>query len=66
MAVFQKAHSRGGRASYYDRLRDREGKQKERMYHAFSLSLVVFPTGESFWRLIVGPWAIAFGHKFKK
>lgn len=65
MATINKARGHGGASVFYDRLRNKDGKQKERMYHVFGLCRVVFPTGESFWRLIIGPWAIAFGYKGK-
>ena len=66
MAEFQKAHNRNGIVGFYDRHRNKDGKQTERMYHAFGLCRVVFPSGESFWRLIIGPYAVAFGFKGKR
>lgn len=59
--IVRKARRHGGQACYYSRVQ----KSKTRMYHAFGLCRVVAKDG-SYWRLIVGRWAIAFGFRAAK
>jgi hypothetical protein len=49
----------------HDRLRH-DGFGATRQYHAFGLVRVVCGTGESFWRLVIGKWALAFGYEKRK
>jgi hypothetical protein len=57
--VFKKAQGHGGKKVWYDRSRSRSTGQRWRKYHVLALSLVVCSEG-SLWRLVVGPWIIAF------
>lgn len=52
-----KAHGQMGRAAWFDRHR----KIQMRAYHLFSIRRMVWSEGHM-WLLIVGPWAIAWGH----
>jgi hypothetical protein len=63
--IVKKARGHGGRPVWYDRKKSKTG-HRTRQYHAFGLALVVSGTGESFWRMIVGRWAIAWGYKDRR
>lgn len=57
--VFRKADGHGGKKVWYDRCRSKSTGQRWRHYHVIELSRIVCSDG-SLWRLIIGPWAIAF------
>ncbi|CAH2910581.1 MAG: hypothetical protein CPSOU_1812 [uncultured Paraburkholderia sp.] len=57
--VFSKAKGHSGKKVWCDRSKSRSTGQCWRRYHVFALSLVVCGEG-SLWRLIIGPWVIAF------
>lgn len=56
--IFKIAKGHGGPRVWYERSR----KHNFRSYHVFSLSRLVSANG-SCWKLIVGPFALAFGFK---
>lgn len=60
--ITARAKGHGGARVFYDRQR----KHGTRTYHAFGLSRVVSHTGESYWRLIVGQWAICWGYEDRR
>jgi hypothetical protein len=51
---------------WYDTKHNKRDGYRTRLYHVFSLNHVVGSEGESFWRLIVGPWAFCWGYKYRK
>lgn len=59
--IVNKAHGHGGKKVWYDRKRDKRGT-RIRHYNVVTLSLMVSRYG-SCWRLIIGPWAFAFGFR---
>lgn len=59
--IIKKARGRGKQRCWYDRTR----KTRNRLYHVFGLSRIVMSDG-SCWRLIIGPWAFAFGFRGNK
>jgi hypothetical protein len=54
--IIVQAKEHGGARVFYDR----KVECTMRVYHAFGLAHVVTTDG-SYWRLILGPWCIAFG-----
>jgi hypothetical protein len=57
--MIHKARGHGGKKIWYDRGRSRSDGRRWRHYHLVSLSLIVCSEG-SLYRLIVGPWTMAF------
>jgi len=63
--IIEKAKHGPGKC-WYDRKVSQSTGEKSRQYHAFGLSRVVFGSGESFWRLIIGPWVFVFGYEDRR
>lgn len=60
--IVVRAKGHGGARCFYDRQR----KHRTRAYHVFGLSRIVSGTGESFWRLTIWQWCIAFGYEDRR
>ena len=63
--IVRKANGHGAQKIWYDRTRSKSTGQRWRHYHIFGLAKVVCSEG-SLWRLVVGPWTIAFGFRGAK
>jgi hypothetical protein len=51
---------------YYDRQKSRSTGERTRQYHVFGLARVINGQGESFWRFLIGPWAICWGYENRR
>jgi hypothetical protein len=64
--IFIKAKGHGrlghpGTKSFYERRRDRNGRQQTQVHQIIGLDRVIAPSGESFYRFFLGPFCWAFG-----
>ncbi len=60
MAIVKRARRHYDARVWYDQ------HPNTRSYNVFGLEHVVCGTGESYWRLIVGQWLIAFAYRDKR